>query len=65
MQRPPEEIFARAQARAAAEGRAVYLYREGEAWKLTRRLGEIPGGAESLEIAPRPGHPEQGNTGGC
>ena len=65
MQRPPESILERAQARAAAEGRAVYLYREEGAWRLTRRLGEIPGGAESLEIPPRPGDRERGNTGGC
>lgn len=65
MHRPPNSIVERAQARAAAEGRAVYLYREGGGWKLTRRLGEIPGGAESLEIAPQPADPERGNTGGC
>lgn len=65
MQRPPEDIVAKAQARAAAEGRAVYLYRKGEVWKLARRIGEIPSGAESLEVAPRLDHPERGNTGGC
>jgi hypothetical protein len=65
MQRPPDSIVEKAQARAAAEGRAIYLYRDGEGWKLTRRLGKVPGGAGSLEIAPRPGDPERGNTGGC
>ena len=65
MQRPPDSIVERARSRAAAEGRAVYLYRDGEDWKLTRRLGEIPGGAESVEVPPQPDDPERGNTGGC
>lgn len=65
MQRPPDSIVEKAQARAAAEKRAVYLYRAGDGWCLTCRLGEIPGGAESLEIPARPDDPERGNTGGC
>ncbi|MEX0922945.1 MAG: hypothetical protein WD489_07990 [Rhodovibrionaceae bacterium] len=65
MQPPPDNIVARARRRARERGRAVYLFHDGEDWKLTQRLGAIPGGAASFEIAPHPEHPEQGNTGGC
>lgn len=65
MQRPPERLVARAQAEARAAGRAVYLFREPDGWKVTRRLSEIPGGAASLEVPPAPEDPEKGNTGGC
>lgn len=65
MQRPPEDMLATARQQAADAGRAVYLFHDGAGWRLTRRLGEIPGGAESFEIPPDPAHPEQANTGGC
>jgi len=62
---PPAEIAAEAVRQADAQGKPVYVYRDGEDWRIAAKLTALPAGAQSWEFRPTSHRPETENFGGC
>ncbi len=62
---PPADIAAEAVRQADAQGKPVYVYREGEEWRVAEKLTSLPPGAQSWEFRPTSHRSETENFGGC
>ncbi|XSG83041.1 MAG: hypothetical protein ACPW61_04475 [Methyloligella sp. ZOD6] len=62
---PPAEIRARAVRQADAQEKPVYVFRDGEAWRIAEKLTALPPGAQSWEFRPTSHRSETQNFGGC
>ncbi|ODA67749.1 hypothetical protein A7A08_00912 [Methyloligella halotolerans] len=62
---PPEEIRTEAVRRADSQGKPVYIYRDGEEWRIAAKLTALPPGAQSWEFRPTSHRSETENFGGC
>jgi len=62
---PPPDIAAEAVRQADAQGKPVYVYREGEEWCGAEKLTSRPRGAQGWEFRPTSHRSETENFGGC
>ncbi|MFD0985493.1 hypothetical protein [Methyloligella solikamskensis] len=62
---PPSEICTEAVRQADAQSKPVYVYREGEDWRIASKLTDLPSGAQSWEFRPTSHRSETENFGGC